>query len=530
MDVAQHFRTIWNSRWVVLTAALLAALAVFVWRSNAPATFAAETGVQVVPASNAQGERPGGDDAAFIAEGYAKRATTSPILAQAVEQSGQRWTQQEAEDRVSAAADPASGVVTITATGPTSGDAAALSDAVARALASTVDLEQQQAKRQLLAPLRRETALLTEMLAALTVDDPRRPTAQARLDAVADRVIDIEVQPTDRLAVVSPADPESSAVSPHPSRDALLAFLVMVVLAAEAVVIFNALSDRFSRSELRHDVATTARLPVLADVPSGPPELRRAAFAELRTSLALMTTALDAPSSIAVLGIAPGPGSAETAVGLARAAASASKPVLLVDANMRTPIVHQHLRLALHPGLGNVLAGAALSGRTLRTDPEASNVRVLAAGVSAADPTMAISTHLRERLLEASASRFASLTVINTPPAVPISDAAAIAAQCDLNLLVIDAHATSRRALRDVLDRLRQVGVMPFGIVLHQSPHPASGPTERGPASARTEPTMDEDDELVSAAPDSRLKRRLAVAFGIARPESDNGDARMGEE
>ncbi|HEU4841080.1 MAG TPA: CpsD/CapB family tyrosine-protein kinase, partial [Ilumatobacteraceae bacterium] len=464
--MAEHLRTIWNRRMIVVGSALIAFVAVFLWRGSAPATFEAQTGLDVSPAPSAQGTRPTGDDALFITEGYAERARTRPVLEAAIASAGLKVSVDDVDDRVTITTNSDSGSIEVTASGPSAGDAAALSDAVAAALVSVVQAEQSQAAAARLAPLRAEIDALASTLATLPLDDPTRPSLQGRHNALVAEAVEQELRPTDQLAVVSPADATSDSVAPRPVRDGVLAALVALVLSGELVVAFAALRDRFRSADLRADVSEVSGMPVLATVRRGSEAARREGYRELRTNLALMTPSFDAPSTIAVLGVDVGVGCTETAIELARAAAVGSQTVLLVDADLRRPAVHDRLGLPVTPGLAEVLAGAALTSAILAPRPGGPQFQVLPAGRALDDPVMALTEHLRERVLVPATQR-ARVTVIDTPPLSAVADAAAIAAQSDTTVLVIDARTTSRRAVRDILERLRQVGVMPLGVVVN---------------------------------------------------------------
>ena len=178
-----------------------------------------------------------------------------------------------------------------------------------------------------------------------------------------------------------------------------------------------------------------------------------------------MTTAFDTPSTMAVLGVEAGVGCTHTAIELARAAAVGSHTVLLVDADIRRPAIHDRLGLPLSPGLSDVLHGAGLVAHPLASAGEASTLSVLPAGGAPDDPVLALSKDLRPRVLEP-AARQAALTIVDVPPIAEVVDAAVVAAQCDTTILVI-AEDTPRRVVRHVVARLQQIGVIPLGIVIN---------------------------------------------------------------
>jgi Mrp family chromosome partitioning ATPase len=518
MDAADHFRTIWNQRFVVLLGALAAAAAVYAWRTNEPPAFETQTTLEVAPARSGQDRRPTGDDAVFIAQIYADRATTRPILDDAGTRSELGLSLDEIRDRIEVDADPASGMITMTVSGPSGEDAALLADSLASSLVATVAAEQQAAADAVLNPLRAEIAELETTLAALPADDSSRDALEARYAALVAAELDQELRTDDALNVISPADAATDPVSPRPRRDALLAFLVGMIVSAELVVAGSALGDRFSRRNTRSDVTATSGLPVLTTVPRSLAAAAQESYGELRTNIALMAPADSAESStIAVVGVHAGVGCTNTAIGLARAAALGSRPVLLIDGDLRQPAIHERLELPLAPGLAESLLGADVVTGQQSADGTRPSFHVLTAGEQLDDPGVALTQHLRERVLEPASNRI-GLTVIDTPPLGDLSDAAAIAVHCDTTILVMDARATSRRALREVLTRLHQVGVVPLGIVVTGSPRP-----RRLVGSSRTR-RRTRSGTAPSAAPVRLVVRPRPVgASGFNQPPSING-------
>ena len=471
MDVADHFRTIWSHRLVVLLGALAAAIAVFAWRSGQPTTFEAETTLRVVASGGATRDSSA-EDAIFAAQGYAQRATTTPILAAAATRVDPSLTADDLADRVTAETDPDSGAVRVSAEGPSAEEAAAAADAIAAVLTDTVADEQQAAITDVLSPLRAEVADLEAQLSAMAPDDPRRVALAARHEALISATLNQELRGGEELTIVAPADPTSDPVAPHPMRDALLAFVVALIIIGELVVAVSVLGDRFSRAGLRDDVAATSGLPVLATVPRWSATAGEESYQELRTNLSMLQPQQLSPV-FAVLGIEAGVGCSHTAIGLARAASLGPRPALLVDGNVRQPAIHERLDVPLRPGLTETLVGAETIAGVRPTGEATSSLYVLAAGAPLEAPAVALAQHFEDRVLTPARQRV-GFTVVDAPPVTALADAVAIAERCDATILVIDAGQTSRRALRDVLGRLAQVGVEPLGVVINRAPWPSA--------------------------------------------------------
>ena len=479
MDVAAHFRTIWNQRRTVLATALATMIVVFIWRHSQPKVYEAQTRLRVSPAASDTGTRPTGNDAVFIAEGYVERARSTDVLAAAGERSGLSLDANQVRNRVSIVADANAPTITVTATERTGAGAADLSDGVASALVTAVASDQQQAADATLAGLQAELTQLTADLAALAPNAPERAAVQARHDALVAATAQQQLRVGDQLTVMSPGDPTSDPTAPRPLQESLLAFLVALVVSAELVVAVKALRERGSRNRVGDDVAADTGLPILAIVRPGSGADEHEAFRELRTNLALMTQSPEAQRAIAVIGVDAGVGATNASIELALAAAAGRRLVVLVDGDLRRPELHDRLDVALSPGLSDVLGGAVFAPMPLSSTDGRPPLYVLPAGRPVDDPAMALSEQFSDRVLDRAAEQ-GWLTVVDAPPLTQGVAGAVIASRCDTTLLVV-ARSSSRQLVRRAVDRLRQVGVVPAGIVVTVERR-APGPSDEAKA------------------------------------------------
>ena len=349
MDVANHFRTIWSKRRIVLAAAIAAAVVVFVWRATRPADHVRggdeAAGDRLRRAVKARG-RPG-DDAVFIAEGYVERAGTTAVLSEAGRRSGLELDASEVATASPSAADPEAATITVTADGPSASDAAALSDAVAASLG-----EHRRARSAAAGGGRRSPRCAPSSTSSpprsprSPPDDPGRAAVQARHDALVDATVEQQLdvrRRAPRRVTRRPGPPTRSV--PDRLRDGLLAFLVALILSAELVVAATALEDRFSGTQTC--VTTWPRRrgcpcspPCGAGPPAGPARSDPGAAHEPRPDDAVVRRAEHrSPCSAST----PASGCTETAIELARTAAAGIATVLLVDGDMRRPAIHDRL-------------------------------------------------------------------------------------------------------------------------------------------------------------------------------------------
>ncbi|HMK31430.1 MAG TPA: CpsD/CapB family tyrosine-protein kinase [Terriglobales bacterium] len=128
-----------------------------------------------------------------------------------------------------------------------------------------------------------------------------------------------------------------------------------------------------------------------------------------------------------------------------------SKSVLLVDADLRKPALHHCLGATAVPGLSEYLRGEKDEAAIIHRG-QADNLFFIPCGNPTATPGELISNGRLQALL-AQVSQVFDWVIVDSPPAVPVSDAARIASWCDGVLLVVQSGSTpydmAQRARRD---------------------------------------------------------------------------------
>lgn len=463
MDLAEHFQAIWARRWWVLGASLLVAGAVYAWRASEPSTYRAEATLNVISAQATSGVRVTEDDVAFLARSYAELGGTRPLHAAAAERSELDLGPDAAGARLSVS--PAEvGFISVAATGPTPVEAEQLAQAMAEVLGQAVEDRQRAELNAALGALREQIADLEDELADLPADSPARGAVETRFQALVQAATERELQPVDRLQLLSPARASSAPVAPQPQRDTVLALLLALVVNAELAAALQAIGGRYSSKDLNAEVAASTGCPVLATVPKRGDTVE--AFRDLRTDLLFMS-GRKRVASVAVVSVDAGTGKTFTSINVAIALASAGVKAMLLDADLRSPSVHERLDLQIAPGLAESLRGAPLADLVQTTRQHGHVVQVLAAGRLVTDPA-AVLADLDRTLAEA--QRVAEVTVVDTPPIGLFADALAVAAVCDATIVVIDAPKTKRKDVEAMVERLRRVGANPIGAVVNRAP------------------------------------------------------------
>ena len=465
-----HFQVIWRRRWLILLATVLIAGGVYGFSATRAKTYRAQGQLNVVPGQPANDSSPVSQDTTvFLTNTYTQLGQTRPVVTDAVHRSGLHISEETAVRRLSVTASNQVGFINVAATGPTPDQATALARGEIDALTATVTAQQSSSLQRSLAPVQQQIATVGAQLATLPPGSATQAAVASEYQALVQSATTKQLAQTNQINVVSPARADSAPVSPNPARDALLAFVTALVLNAELAVGLELLSDRFPGEELDEEIRRVTGLPVLAHVPraEGPNTLE--AFRTLRTNLLFMETEKEL-HSVAVVSPEPGTGKSFTSINLATAIAELGMPVVLVDADLRRPAVDTRLGVPASPGLTDVLRGLDPSKAMHRVGGR-SGLLAMPAGGQTPDPAGLLGKRLRQRLLAAPGTP--NIKIVDTPAESLFPDALACAVHCDATLVVIDGRMSRRRAVRHLLERLRQVNAKPLGVVVNRAKLPS---------------------------------------------------------
>jgi succinoglycan biosynthesis transport protein ExoP len=137
--------------------------------------------------------------------------------------------------------------------------------------------------------------------------------------------------------------------------------------------------------------------------------------------------------------------------------------VLLIDADLRAPHLHTLLGAPSSPGLADLLQGGAREVDVIQRGPE-KGLCFIPAGNHVAHPSELISSNRLKSFLESVKPMF-DWVIIDSPPALPVADAAVLSGMSDGVLFVVRAGSTPlpivQKAVRDML------GAKIIGIVLN---------------------------------------------------------------
>ncbi len=168
----------------------------------------------------------------------------------------------------------------------------------------------------------------------------------------------------------------------------------------------------------------------------------------------------------------PGDGKTTSICNLAIAIAQSGKKVLLVDADMRRPTVHDMFRVSQEAGLSDVLLGDIDWQNVLKSTPFPS-LSVMTSGLSPENPAELLSTPAFEAFMKQVRGEF-DLVLIDSPPVLAVTDPCVIAPQTDGMVLVVRMEKNRRVSVVHTRERLDTYGVRLLGVIANDATEAAA--------------------------------------------------------
>ena len=179
----------------------------------------------------------------------------------------------------------------------------------------------------------------------------------------------------------------------------------------------------------------------------------------------LLLTQRDQPVQVVLLTSArPSEGKTSVTLNLAITLAQSGRKVVVIDADIRAGNCHALLGLNNRYGLVHLLNdGLTLDAVLQRTAVD--GLYFIPRGTVPHNPTDLLASERMGELIQTLREHF-DFVLIDSPPAIAVSDTTVLSVQCDGVLLVLRAHKTPPEAVQRVIDRLNSVGAKILGSVL----------------------------------------------------------------
>lgn len=187
------------------------------------------------------------------------------------------------------------------------------------------------------------------------------------------------------------------------------------------------------------------------------------AFRTLRTNLQF--SALDRElRTLLVTSAGPGEGKSTITLNLAIAITQSGKEVILVDADLRKPVIHKLFGLRNEIGLTNILVHGPAEEALQET--AVPNLKVVTSGPIPPNPAEMLASGMMDKVRDFLKER-AEMVLFDCPPVVAVTDAAVLSRKVDGVLLVVQLGAVEREAARQAKALLENVDAPLLGVVIN---------------------------------------------------------------
>lgn len=327
-----------------------------------------------------------------------------------------------------------------------------------------------------------ETTILV-IAATDPVPERARDLANAVADQLAASVGQLAPERPDgteavRATIFDEAETPEAPTSPDLPQNLALGVVLGLVLGVGVALLREVLETKVRTDA---DIAALTDVTRLATVPVDEPSAdvlvfmrddpmghRAEAIRRLRTNLQFVDLGKQSRSIVVTSSIA-GEGKTTTAINLAVSLADAGSRVVLVDTDLRLPSVADYLGLEGSAGLTTVLIGRAELADVVHTWRN-TGLDVLPAGSIPPNPSELLGSEAMARLLTDLAATYDAV-ILDTPPLLPVTDAAVLSRMADSTLVVASAAGLRKHQLRASLEALETVGAHVVGIVLNKARH-----------------------------------------------------------
>ncbi len=315
----------------------------------------------------------------------------------------------------------------------------------------------------------RDTELIT---IKVTDPDPQlaRDIANDTARIFMEQIIDIVK--IENVSIIDQAVTPGGPVSPRVNMNVAVAFAVGLMGAAGLIFLLEYM-DRTVKDPA--EIQKLLDLPVIGSIPhstdgqlftaNNPRSPATEALRTLRTNI--QYAGIDRPiKKILVTGANPACGKSTVSSNLAMTIAQTGASVLLIDSDMRRPILHRIFGVQSDPGLSSLVVENSndLQGVVRKTDH--GKLSFLPSGPIPPYPAELLGSKRMKELVAFMETKYDYL-VFDSPPVIAVTDASLISSLVDGTLIVLDYGRVRKEEAIEAVEQLLKVGAPLIGLVLN---------------------------------------------------------------
>ncbi|MBI5033878.1 MAG: polysaccharide biosynthesis tyrosine autokinase [Chloroflexi bacterium] len=280
------------------------------------------------------------------------------------------------------------------------------------------------------------------------------------------------------VTVLAPAQEPKSPISPNIPQNVLFAAIAGAVLAGGVAFLLEYLDDTIKDTDDVQRVIGLSTLGAITRI-SGihqpkdhlitlkhPRSPISEAYRVLRTNLRF--SGIENPTgALVVTSAGPGEGKTTTAANLAVTMAQAGRRVVLIDADLRRPMVHKFFGLPNDVGLCSMFLGDAPSLESILRPTQVETLRVITSGPLPPNPAEVLDSNLMKQTLQELRAQ-SDMVILDSPPILAVADATILGSRASGVILVIDSGRERSDAARRAVQALKQTNNKVLGVVLNK--------------------------------------------------------------
>jgi capsular exopolysaccharide synthesis family protein len=312
----------------------------------------------------------------------------------------------------------------------------------------------------------------------------------------------LEAMQDGRFTLMREAAVPGSPYTPQTKRNLILAVVVGLVLGIGLAFLVEYLDKRIKDEK---SLERASGLPVLASIPAvggkwksakkgersaevigfeGSSSVLLESFRTLRSSLQYFETD-EGPRTLLITSGLPQEGKTVTTVNLAISLALSGQRAIVLEADLRKPMIHKYLNLDNKVGLSSVLSGQSsiagamqlvlmedflpesarkAHGENIDTGILRKNLYCVTSGPLPPNPAeLLASTRMANVIKEL--KQLCDFLLIDTPPVLPVSDALTLATEADAVIVTARLHSSTREEMGEVRNLIDRAGIRVIGVV-----------------------------------------------------------------
>ncbi len=507
MELTQYLLRVLRWWWLIVLSTVVAAVASYYVSAQQPRVYQTTTTLmvgQVIQQAN-----PTGADFATteqLAQSYAQMVARQPVLQATVDSLGLRMNWQQLRSRVYAAPVPQTQLLAIAVNDVSPERAVAIADEVAYQLIlqSPSSPENQQREERSGFILEQLDDLEEKMETAEVRKQELEAELETALSARQIQNLQNEITGLERLingwrndyldlldflsgggdspnylSIIEPAQLPFRPISPNIPMNVMLAAAVGFVLAVSAALVLEYLDDTIRST---NDLSAPFGLTVLGSISSVKGETPSdklitahgtfspvaEAYRLIRTNIQYMGVGQPA-ETILVTSANPGEGKSLTVANLGIIMAQAGLKTVVVDTDLRQPVMHKIFRLPNTEGVTDLLRMPDLDINDYLKSTGVENLEIMTSGPLPPNTAEMLGSPRMVELVSR-LKDIADIVLFDTSPVLAVTDAAVLSKQVDGVVIVTYAKRTRSRVFKQALKRLNQVGANILGGILNHAP------------------------------------------------------------